>query len=218
MNSQLFVAACVTLGSLGAWNTWTLYQVNTRLDAIEAQEASLIKQTISSAQDDPTRSRSAINTQKKSPKGVETSPKRYAPAASPQQEASSAEAAIDLSNPDIREAIAKIAQDNAQQKETQRRKSKMEAYKTSLQHELEKFSLEKEYDPDTVERIEAILDESTNEWTAIRQQVREGEISWLDARTEFKAIGDETESKATEHISEEDYKELRSRLWGQWGQ
>ena len=39
----------------------------------------------------------------------------------------------------------------------------------------------------------------------------------MDARTEFKAIGDETEAKVTEFISTEDYQELRSRLWGDWG-
>ena len=61
------------------------------------------------------------------------------------------------------------------------------------------------------------MDNSSEEWRAVREQVREGEISWIDARTEFKAIGEETQQKVTEFISEDDYTELRSRLWGDWG-
>ena len=49
--------------------------------------------------------------------------------------------------------------------------------RNSVQHELEKFSSEKDYDTETTQKIEAILDESTSEWTAVREQVREGEIS-----------------------------------------
>jgi hypothetical protein len=124
---------------------------------------------------------------------------------------------IDLSDPKIQETIARIAESNAQKKEEQRRQSKMEAYKTSMKFELDNFANEKEYDQETVDNIQRILDNSTNEWRAVREQVRDGEISWIDARTEFKAIGEETEEKISEFISDEDYKELQSRLWGDWG-
>jgi|GEM_PF-5903117 len=217
MNTKIFVGMCFMLGSIGTWNAWTLHQVTERLDQLEAREieqsqasTSSIKEKNSaySSQKRPVRRASKEITEFQKPK---TTANRTQPETQKEPENS-----IDLSNPDVREAIAKIAQDNAQKKEEQRRKSKMEAYKTSIQHELEKFSMEKGYDAEITQKVQGILDESTSEWTAIRQQVREGEISWLDARTEFKAIGEETQSKATEFISEEDYKELRSRLWGQW--
>ena len=213
MNTQFFIGTCFVLGALGTWNTWTLHQVTKRLDKIEARETS--EAPISTS----------VSKNKRAYKNLvqrDTSSARQAQAyVSSSDKArvkkdTTSDNAIDLSDPSIREAIAKIAQDDVQKKEQQRRKSKMEAYKTSIQHELEKFSSEKGYDVDTTQKVEVILDESSSEWVAIRQQVREGEISWLDARTEFKAIGDDTESKVTEIISEEDYKELRSRLWGQW--
>ena len=46
---------------------------------------------------------------------------------------------------------------------------------------------------------------------AIREQF-ERRISWIDARTEFKGIGDETKDKICEFISDEDYTDT-SRLW-----
>ena len=211
MNSQVFIGMCVMLGGLGAWNTWTLHQLNERIDRIEVTQGPSTTPVAASSQYESTSSSyaSSVPSKKESvvrKKAIRNPKITYS-------DDSQKNPPIDLSDPDVREAIAKIAQDNAQQKETQRRQSKMEAYKNSVQHELEKFSNEKDYDTETTQKIEAILDESTSEWTAVREQVREGEIPWMDARTEFKAIGDETEAKVTEFISEEDYKELRSRLW-----
>lgn len=215
MSSNTLLGVCVALGGLGIWNTWTLHQVNQRLEQIEKQEVS--------------RTSSKKGKQKKMRGGFSESD---APSAVPLNENrkrntkrifnqkgqnGDSQSSIDLTDPDVQDAIAEIAEINAQKKEEQRRKSKMEAYKASLKLELEKFSNEKEYDSETAKSIETILEESTNEWTAVRAQVREGEISWMDARTEFKAIGDETEAKVTEFISPEDYQELRSRLWGDWG-
>ena len=136
---------------------------------------------------------------------------------SAEQDSGSVQPALDLTDPEIQETIAKIAESNAQKKEKERRESKMEAYKTSVKYELESFAEEKDYDPETVQNLASILDNSSDEWRAVREQVREGEISWIDARTEFKSIGEETEQKVTEFISEEDYKELQGRLWGDWG-
>ena len=208
MSSHFLVGACVALGVLGTWNTWTLYQVNKRLDVIE--EMNTPASTVTSKK--VARQRSAASYQQNL-KDIKPSSPNKMPAAEQESE----QQAIDLMDPEIQEKIAKIAERNAEKKEEERKKSKMEAYKTSMKYELEKFANEKEYDTDTVQSIEAILDDSTVEWRAVREQVREGDISWIDARTEFKAIGEETKEKVTEFISEEDYKELRSRLWGDWG-
>ena len=35
MSSNFVVGACIALGILGTWNTWTLYQVNQRLEYLE---------------------------------------------------------------------------------------------------------------------------------------------------------------------------------------
>lgn len=217
MGSNALIGICVALGGLGAWNTWTLYQINQRLDKIELQDS------VSTSAKTLEREKKAghINLDSKQKMMDETIKRKksrfFSKRKSKDERLDSSQASIDLTDPDLQEAIAQIAESNAQKKEEQRRRSKMEAYKTSLRHELEQFSAEKEYESDTVKSIESILDESTAEWTAVRQQVREGEISWMDARTEFKAIGDETEAKVTEFISSEDYTELRSRLWGDWG-
>ena len=217
MSSNFLVGTCIALGVLVTWNTWTLYQVNKRLEAMEQLGVpKSVKEVSKLTSSQSTRYAGSGSYKSASVEGKKTkkiSMNNLSRDNMPALDQSS----IDLSDPDIQEAIAKIAENNAQKKEQQRRQSKMEAYKVSLKHELEKFSKEKEYDSDTVQSIESILDESATEWRAVREQVREGEISWMDARTEFKAIGDETESKVTEFISSEDYKELRSRLWGDWG-
>ena len=211
MSSQFWVGACFALGILGTWNTWTLYEVNKRLNVIEQMTAPTSKST-SEKQASKTTPSSYQNTSRPAPKQAINAAQR--PSKNGQDPD---QPTLDLTDPEIQETIAKIAESNAQKKEEERQKSKMEAYKTSIKYELEKFSNEKEYDTDTVQNIEAILDDSTTEWRAVREQVREGEISWIDARTEFKAIGEETEEKVTEFISEDDYTELRSRLWGDWG-
>ena len=216
MSSNLLVGACIALGILGTWNTWTLYQVNERLEVIE--EMSTSKSKVSSVKSfDKT---NAVSTyQQQNVEDDVPKKRRYKSSyttASIEDDSNSVQS-IDLSDPEIQETIAKIAESNAQKKEKERRESKMEAYKTSVKYELESFAEEKDYDPETVESIGSILDNSSDEWRAVREQVREGEISWIDARTEFKAIGEDTEQKVTEFISEEDYKELQGRLWGDWG-
>lgn len=217
MSSNFLVGACITLGILGTWNTWTLYQVNQRLEVIEAMSTS--EANNSSRLSDKS---NAITDYRRSDTNIEIQRKRKYKSANKSEStdpiAASKPTAIDLTDPEIQETIAKIAETNAKRKEEERRQSKMEAYKTSIKYELENFSNEKGYDTETVQSIGTILDDSSDEWRAVREQVREGEISWIDARTEFKAIGDETKDKITEYISEEDYTELRSRLWGDWGQ
>ena len=216
MSSNMLMGLCFALGGLGAWNTWTLYQVNQRLDNIEQQSVSSVSvkrlEKIKDARkmnlDSNLGSTDAVQSKR---------PKFSSKQKIQKEELEPSQTSIDFTDPELQEAIAQIAETNAKKKEDQRRKSKMEAYKVSLKHELEQFSNEKEYDAGTVKSIESILDESTSEWRAVREQVREGEISWMDARTEFKAIGEETEGKVTEFISPEDYQELRSRLWGDWG-
>ena len=214
MNPQIIVGALIALGLMGAWNTWTLYQVNQRLDVIEQLETSQqpskrVPKKIT-YNNNFTTSRMASKEDNKEI-NVDAIPNKVVA-----DQKNTEPSSIDLMDPEVQEAIAQIAENNAQKKEEQRRQSKMEAYNSSIKYELEKFSKEKEYDSETVQGIETALNESSAEWSAVREQVREGEISWIDARTEFKAIGEETKEKVTELISEEDYTELSSRLWGDW--
>ena len=213
MSSNILVGACIALGILGTWNTMTLYKINKRLDVIENIESPTSKD-----RSEKLSTMNRFSSRQQNPTEIQkdrTFEEQNTPSAS---QKAAEQPTIDLMDPEIQETIAKIAESNAQKKEEERRKSKMEAYKTSIKFELENFAEEKQYDTETTQSIETILDDSTAEWRAVREQVREGEISWIDARTEFKAIGEETEGKVTEFISAEDYKELRSRLWGDWGQ
>ena len=217
MSSNILVGACITLGVLGTWNTWTLYQVNERLEIIEEMNTS--KPKVPSTKVSDKRNSASASQQANIDDDVRTK-RRYKSTNNStlaEQDSASVKPALDLTDPEIQETIAKIAETNTKRKEEERRQSKMEAYKTSVKYELESFAEEKDYDPETVQNLESILDNSSDEWRAVREQVREGEISWIDARTEFKSIGEETEQKVTEFISEEDYKELQGRLWGDWG-
>ena len=218
MSSNILVGACITLGLLGTWNTWTLYQVNQRLDVMEESVTAVSKNNLGS----PSSTTKTVSSYQLQSSLVDIQRKARSNDASnnggTEQIPVQRETAIDLTDPEIQKTIAQIAETNAKRKEEELRQSKMEAYKTSIQFELENFSNEKGYDMETIQNIGTILDDSSDEWRAVRDQVREGEISWIDARTEFKSIGDETKDKITEQISDEDYNELRSRLWGDWAQ
>ena len=210
MNTNVLMGICAVLGLLGVWNTWTLYQIDLRIDTLEKKES--VQPSTKEAKMGGTKNLDSYKHTAEKALSLKASSKRVH-----HEKDDIPSPTIDLTDPEIQEAIAKIAETNAQKKEELRRTSKMEAYKVSVKHELETFSQEKGYDESIVQSIATILDESTSEWTSIRAQVREGEISWMDARAEFKAIGDETEERVTEVISPEDYKELRARLWGDWG-
>ena len=111
MNTQLLTGICIVLGGLGAWNSWTLYQVNKRLDFIEQGKASVIerKTIVNHSESAPYQ----VTSQKIS---VQTPSSRQTPQ-NTQVETSleTAKSAIDLSDPNIQEAIAQIAENNAQQ-------------------------------------------------------------------------------------------------------
>ena len=123
MSTQLLTGMCIVLGALGTWNTWTLYQVNKRLDTIEAQkESKVVTKTTVNNSDVVSYRSSSKNTgdsQKKSP---------YMPVQKTQQEQplASAKPELDLSDPDIQEAIAQIADNKATDENAPDEKNKNE--------------------------------------------------------------------------------------------
>ena len=117
MSSNILIGACITLGVLGTWNTWTLYQVNQRLEVIEQINTSESK-VASTKKSDERSTASAY--QQQNIDGDARNKRRYRSgnkSTSAEQDSESIQPAIDLTDPEIQKTIANIAESNAQKKE-----------------------------------------------------------------------------------------------------
>ena len=121
-----------------------------------------------------------------------------------------------LSNPSVKERIGSISKEMAQKQEDTKWQAKKEVNKESRLFELNNFADEKGYEDTVKGQLKNIVDQYSEESTAIWIQVNDGEISWMDARTEWKALKEDRQTKITDVIGEDDYQELRDRVWGSW--
>ena len=91
-----------------------------------------------------------------------------------------------------------------------------EVNKEARQFELQNFAEEKGYGDETKNQLDEIVDKYSEESTSIWMRVNDGEISWMDARSEWKDLKEERQSQITNLIGEEDYDQLQERVWGKW--
>ena len=130
---------------------------------------------------------------------------------------SGAETAIDLENPEVREAIARIVEDDATQRKEIRREEQTAMYLDSMNREIDAFAEENNLSAETRRKVTREIELRTQAWTAVKDEAHDGEISWFDARAEFRAIKEDSESNLREILGDERFESLNQRLWGGWG-
>jgi len=126
-------------------------------------------------------------------------------------------AALDLENPEVRDAIAKIVEDNAVQRKETKRKEQVDLYLESMAREVDSFAEEYDLDAQTKAQLMRELEARTYAWTAVKNDVQDGEFSWLDAKEEFRALKEEGETSLRGLLGDEKFEELSGRLWGHRG-
>ena len=107
--------------------------------------------------------------------------------------------------------------------ETQRRqarqKEQTELYMDSMVREIDAFADEYGLDAQTKASVIREVEANTKAFSAIRNDVREGRISWFDAKDEFRVVKEDGAANLQAILGEEQYEELKGRLWGdrRWG-
>ena len=87
-----------------------------------------------------------------------------------------------------------------------------------MNREVDAFVDDHNLDSATKVKLVRDLEARAHAWTAVKNDVQDGVISWMDAKEEFRVLKDESEASLTDLLGAEKYEELRGRLWGnRWG-
>ena len=122
-----------------------------------------------------------------------------------------------MENPEVREAIEQIVADGEERRKETKRKEQLDMYLDSMNREVDTFANEYNLDAQTKAKLLRDLEARAYAWTAIKNDVQDGAMSWMDAREEFRALREEGEESMTALLGQEQYEDLRTRLWGNRG-
>ena len=90
-------------------------------------------------------------------------------------------------------------------------------YLDSMTREIETFAEEFDLDPATRDKVIREVETRTQAYVAVKNDVKDGELSWFDAKEEFRAIRDEGETNLRGILGDDQFEELSGRLWGGGG-
>lgn len=206
------------------WQSFTLSALNTRVQQLEAQTSSIAE--AGSASQRPGRGLRNAGSRRRDGRGNgEASPLRDARDAPPRIEPSMREriaslppsedpAALNLQDPQVREQVASLLEEVEEQRRTERDQERSARFKESMHQELSEFSEEVGLADGVRTQVQTELDRRSEAWNAVREDVRSGNMSWIDARREMEALREDSDATLTELLGEEDFQSLDERLWG----
>ena len=188
------------------WNTWTVQQLSAEVASL--REGAVAQQAVK-----------ADGTQTASPRWQKTEQIAMKSDGGPRTQAMKGQAseAIDLENPDVRDAITQLVQEDAEARKMEKREQGMAMYMESVNDEIEAFADEFNLDNSTKGRVMREVERRSQAFAAVKNDVQDGQLSWFEARGEFRAIKEEGESNLRGILGDEQYEELSGRLWGGWG-
>jgi hypothetical protein len=209
MQSRVLIGFCGVVLVLVLWNTWSVSRLDARLSGWEQTATGPISSEWPVEQADPGGQLAPLVRGEK--------PERSLAMDLEANDPSTEAAALDLENPEVRDAIAKIVEDNAVQRKETKRKEQVDLYLESMAREVDSFAEEYDLDAQTKAQLMRELEARTYAWTAVKNDVQDGEFSWLDAKEEFRALKEEGETSLRGLLGDEKFEELSGRLWGHRG-
>lgn len=215
MQNRWVVVLGGVLFVLVAWNTWTVQQLTQRVSTWEQSAAGIARTS-----NDLVSTNRAVVADASKGSGMAL---RNSGGPSAQQVAakmgSDAEAPIDFENPEVREKIAQIMEVEETQRRQARQKEQTAMYLDSMVREIDTFADEFGLDSQTKASVIREVEANTKAFSAIRNDVREGRLSWFDAKDEFRVIKEDGAANLQAILGEDQYEELKGRLWGdrRWG-
>lgn len=217
------VVAVMLLG----WQTYTLSALDTRIQLLEAQSSPHAE--AQSASDRPRRDRRDIDSRGRGDGAGRRGPQaRDDRSASPDAERSMRErveslprsedpTALNLEDPKVREQVASLLEEVEEQRREERDQERTARFKESMEQELADFSEEIGLEEGVRAKVQSELDRRSAAWNTVRQDVRSGNMSHIDARREMEALREDSNAALTELLGEEDFQSLDERLWGDQG-
>jgi hypothetical protein len=124
---------------------------------------------------------------------------------------------VALEDPAVRERLATLLREEEAAREAREEQERSAMFLDSMTEEVRAFADEHGLDAPTAERLLAELTRQHEAFTAVRQDVRDGNLSWFDARKEFDALREERDAAVAGILGEEDAAALTERLWGERG-
>ncbi|MBX2800563.1 MAG: hypothetical protein KTR31_22985 [Myxococcales bacterium] len=183
---------------LGMWNVLALNRIQVRLDGLEA--AGPPAATVAPRRDDG------------APRTADVRERAQAiRAAAEEAEIDLREA--DLKDPEVRGRIVDVMRAEADRQSADRQ----ERFRESLTAELEVFAAEHDLDEGTVGRVLGELQRRSDAFADVRQDVRDGHISFIDARRELESLRGESDVTLRGLLGDERFEQLDAQLWGQRG-
>lgn len=199
----LSVLGLVVVGGLSAANLWMTTGLEGRIAALEAERGELPRVAENEERPERRRSQRAIE------RTTSTGERRPAVAV--------ADLPLDaesIDDPETREKLEEIIEETSNRNRQERRRERTNRMLESMTSEIADFAEEEGLDSRTEEEVLKAATEMFEQMGQIREDIRNGDLAWGDAREEFQSIREETETKLTSLIGEDGVESLRERMGG----
>ena len=214
MQNRILVAFGIILFGLVAFNTWNMRQLQTQLDGWEARFGTNLEGVASVNGTESIRVAARMGKSSAAASSVTT---QGLAGAGKNSVGLDKIDGIDLENPEVRDKIAEIMEVEGEQRKEAKRKEQTEMYLESMVREIDAFAQEYNLDAQMKANVVREVEANSRAFSAVRKDVRDGKISWFDAREEYRIIKEDGAANLTDLLGEEQYEELKGRLWGSWG-
>ena len=179
---------------VGAWNAWSLSALSTRLDALERPA---------------TTSPAAARGGNATPAPLRSPSSRLRAASTPETaEAGLTEASLE--DPAVRAKLAEVMREEEERAGDQRR----ELVRESILSEVESFAAEEGLNQATLGSLVSEIERRIDNFSALRQEIRDGQLSWFEGRREMGELRDNSDQALRELLGESRFEVLDERLWG----
>lgn len=189
MEGRIGLGIGVLALAIGAWNAWTLSSLQERSSERAGADGG-------------------------APAAFTARPRAGGPpmaAAAQVEGGGGGEVALNLDDPVVRERLAEAMDVREEQRDAER----SQRFRESMHAELEAFASEEGLDAATVAAVGAEIDRRSESFRAVRQDVRDGVISWLDARKDLDELRAASDEALTKLLGPERFERLDARLWGE---
>ena len=209
MLNRILLVVVGTLLLVVLWNTWTVRQLTAEVAAL--QQGASIPQELADSK------ASASGWEKRERIAMKQTGNSASRSQAMKGQVGDSVGAIDLENPDVRDAITQLVQEDAEARKMEKREQGMAMYMESVNDEIEAFADEFSLDETTKGKVMREVERRSQAFAAVKNDVQDGQLSWFEARGEFRAIKEEGEANLRGLLGDEQYEELSGRLWGGWG-
>ena len=190
--------------ALSAWNAWSIASLSAQMAAPVMEVEEMTASAGTSGVERPFRGAP----ERKPRYGDERGPERFFP----RDDDGSAEA-VSVDDPAFREKVASVMEAEEERRDAERRAR----FEESIQTEIQAFADEEGLDDATTTALFAQMAERTDAFRSVRDDVRNGTITWSEGRAEMDELRTTGDAEMEKLLGAERAERLQTRLWGERG-